>query len=66
MGKHEENRPPGRPRYRKNIKMNFEKIGWKDVDWIDMAYERHLWLGPVHRVMIYRRHKLREIFLPTV
>jgi len=64
--KPEENRSPGRPRYRRNIKMNFELNGWEDVDWIDMAYDRDLWLGPANRVMNFRRHKLREMFLPAV
>jgi len=28
------------PRYRRNTIMNFEEIGWDDVDWVDMAYDR--------------------------
>jgi len=65
VGKSEENSPPERPRYRRNINKNFEEIGWEDVDRVDTVYDRDLWLGPVHRVMTFRRHKLREIFLPA-
>jgi hypothetical protein len=64
--KPEKNKSPERPRYRRNIKMNLEEIVWEDVDWIDIAYDRDPWLGPVNRVMNFRRHKLREMFLPTV
>jgi hypothetical protein len=66
VGKPDENRPPERPRYKRNIEMNFEEIGWEDVEWIDMAYGRDLWLGPANRVMNFRRHKQREMFLPAV
>jgi hypothetical protein len=32
-------RPRARPscRWEVNIKMNLQEIGWKDVDWIDLA-----------------------------
>jgi hypothetical protein len=39
VGKPEENRPLGRPRRRwvQNIKIYLRKIGWDDMDWMDMA-----------------------------
>jgi len=39
VGKPEGNRPLGRPRYGRedNIKMDLWKIGWKCVDWIQLA-----------------------------
>jgi hypothetical protein len=35
----------GRPRRRwmDNIRMDLRKIGWDDVDWIDMAQDRDQW-----------------------
>jgi hypothetical protein len=36
-------RPLGRPRRRwvGNIKMDLREIGWGDMDWIDLAQNRH-------------------------
>ena len=41
-GKHEGNRPFGRPslRWENNIKMLLQKIVWKGVDWIDLFQDR--------------------------
>ena len=39
MGRPEGKRPLGRPRIRweDNIKMDFQKVGWGGMDWIDLA-----------------------------
>jgi hypothetical protein len=38
-------RPPRRPRLRRedNIKMDVRKIGWGDMDWIDLAQDIDQW-----------------------
>jgi hypothetical protein len=45
FGKPEGRRPLGRPRRRweDNIKMDLGKIGFGDVDWIDLAQVRNWW-----------------------
>jgi hypothetical protein len=45
VGRHEGRRPLGRPRHRwkDNTKMDLQEVGWKGVDWIDMAQDRHRW-----------------------
>jgi hypothetical protein len=42
LGKPEEKRPLGRPRYRwmYNIKMDFREIGWGGMDCIDLSQDR--------------------------
>jgi len=42
VGKPEENRPLGRPRYRweDNIKMDLQEVGCEDMDWIELAQDR--------------------------
>jgi len=50
MGRPEGKRPLGRPRIRweDNIKMDFQKVGWGGMDWIDVTKVRRgdgfLWL----------------------
>jgi hypothetical protein len=53
VGRPEGRRPLGRPRRRweDNIKMDLQEVGWKDVDWIDMAQDRDRWLAVVNAVM---------------
>ena len=46
--------------------MNFEEIGWKDMDWIDMAYDWDTRHGPANRAMKLRHNKLREMSGPAV
>ena len=43
VGKPEGSRPLGRPRRRweNNIKMDFREVGWRDIDWIDLAQDRN-------------------------
>ena len=42
VGKSEETRPLGRPRRRweDNIKMAVHAVGWRGMDWIDLAQKR--------------------------
>jgi hypothetical protein len=42
VGRPEGRKPLGRPRRRweDNIKMDLQKVGWGDMDWIDMAQDR--------------------------
>jgi hypothetical protein len=41
-----EGRPLGRPMHRwENIKMDPQEVGWKGMDWIDMAQDRDRWRG---------------------
>jgi hypothetical protein len=55
-GRLEEKRPLGRPRRRwvDNIKMDLRKIGWDDMNLIDMAQDRDQWRAPVITVMKLR------------
>jgi hypothetical protein len=43
VGKPEEMRPLGRPRLRweNSIKMNLQKVGCGDIDWIELAQDRN-------------------------
>jgi len=45
MGKSEGKRPLGRSRRRidDNIKMNLQEVGWRGMDWIDLAQDRNRW-----------------------
>ena len=48
-GKPEERRPLGRPRRRckDNIKIGLREVGWRDIDWIDLAQDRDRWRAVV-------------------
>jgi hypothetical protein len=37
-----------------NIKMDLRKIGWGDMDWIDLAQDRDQWRALVNTVMNFR------------
>jgi hypothetical protein len=56
VGKREEKRPLGRPRRRwlDNIKIDLREIGWGDMDWIDLAQDRHQRKALVYTVMNLR------------
>jgi hypothetical protein len=56
VGKPEGKRSLGRPRQRwvNNIKMDFGKIGWGDVDWIGLAQDRNSWRALVDSVLNLR------------
>jgi hypothetical protein len=56
VGKPEGKRPLGRPRRRwvYNIKMDLEKVGWGDVDWIGLAQDKNRWRAVVNSVLNLR------------
>jgi hypothetical protein len=46
----------GRPRRRwvDNIRIDLVEVGWGDVDWIGMAYDRNRWRALVNSVLNFR------------
>jgi hypothetical protein len=52
MGKPEGKRPLGRPRRRweDGIRMDLREIGWRSVDWIQLAQDRDRWRAVVNTV----------------
>ena len=56
VGKHEENRPLGRPRRRwqDNVKMGLQEVSWEGMDWIDLAQDRNRWRAIVNAEMNLR------------
>jgi hypothetical protein len=48
--------PLGRPRRRweDNIKIDLREIGFRDVDWIYLAWDRDTWRAVVNTVMNHR------------
>jgi len=56
VGKPEGKKPLGRPRRRweDNIKMNLQKVGCKDMDWIELAQDMERWRALVNKVMNLR------------
>ena len=53
MGKPEGKRPLGRPRrrWKDNIKMDLQKVGCGDMDWIELAQDRDRWRALLNVVM---------------
>jgi hypothetical protein len=53
VGKPEGKRPLGRPRHRwkDDIKMDLQEVGWECMDWIDLAQDRDRWLTLVNEIM---------------
>jgi hypothetical protein len=43
-----------RPRLEDNIKIDLKKIGWGDVDWIDLAQDRNQWRALMKALMYFR------------
>jgi hypothetical protein len=56
VGKLDEKKPLGRPRGRweDNIKMDLQKVGWGDMDRIDVAQDRDVWRALVNALMDLR------------
>jgi hypothetical protein len=56
VGKPEGKRPLGRYRRRwdDNIKMDLQEVGWRGLDWIDLAQDRDRWWTLVNAVMNLR------------
>jgi hypothetical protein len=56
VGRTDGKRPFGRPRHRcdDNITMDFQEVGWRDMDWIDMAQNRDGWRAVVNTGMEIR------------
>jgi hypothetical protein len=56
VGNPEGKRPLGRPGrgWVDNIKMDLGKVGWGDVDWIDLAQDRNRWRALVNSVLNLR------------
>jgi hypothetical protein len=56
VGKPEGKRPLGRQRSRwvDNIKIDLRRIGWDDMDCIDLAQDRDQWRALVNTVMNLR------------
>jgi hypothetical protein len=52
-GKPEGKRPLGKPRRRwdDNIKMDLQKLGWGDMDWIELVQDTDRWRACVNAVM---------------
>jgi hypothetical protein len=56
VGKPEGRKSLGRPRCKwlNNIRMDSVKVGWGDVDWIDLAQDRDRWRALVNSVLNLR------------
>jgi hypothetical protein len=53
VGRPEGRTPLGRPMHRgeDNIKMDLKEVGWRGMDWIDVAEDRDRWWALVHVVI---------------
>jgi hypothetical protein len=53
VGKPEGKKPLGshRRRWEDNIKIDLREIGWRDLDWIDLAQEKEQWRALVNKVI---------------
>ena len=56
VGKPEGKNPLGRHmrRWEDNIKMDLQEVGFRGMDWIDLAQDRDRWRAPVNAVMNFR------------
>jgi len=54
-GKPEGKRPLGRPRRRwDNIKMGLQEVGWRSMNWVDLAQDRDRWRALLNAAMNLR------------
>jgi len=53
VGKSERKRPLGRPRrsWEDNVKMDLQKVGCGDIDWIELSLDKDRWRTLVNAVM---------------
>jgi hypothetical protein len=53
VGKPEGMRPLGRPRntWENGIRIDLREIGWGDVDWVQLAWDRDQWKAVLNLVM---------------
>jgi len=63
VGKPEGKRPLGRHRRRweNNIKMDLQEVGFRGMDWIELAQDRDRWWALVSTVMNLQVPKMRGI-----
>ena len=56
MGKPERKIKLGRPRrrWKDNIKMDLQEVGFEGMDWIDLAQDRDMWRALVNAVINLR------------
>ena len=56
MGKPEGKRPLGRPsrRWEDNTKMDIQEVGYRGMDWFELAEDRDRWRALVNAVMEIR------------
>ena len=56
VGRPEGRIPSGRPRHRweENIKIVLQEVGWRGMNWIDLAQDRDRWRALVNAVMKLR------------
>jgi hypothetical protein len=52
VGKLEGKRPLGRPKrtWEENIKMDLQEVGCGDMNWIELAQDRHMWRAVLNAV----------------
>jgi len=58
VGKPEEMRPLGRPRWEDNIKMDLQEVGGGCGDWMELAQDRDRWQALVSTAMNLRVPKM--------
>jgi len=63
VGRPERKRP--RPRWKDNIKLDLQEVGWRSMDWIDLARDRDRWRTLLNAVMNPRVPKNAWNFLTS-
>jgi hypothetical protein len=52
--KTEGKRQLGRPRRKRDVKLDLGEIGWEGVEWIHLAQDRDQWRGLLNTIMNFR------------